>query len=110
MTRLQGRAEAGKRVDDSVPARRGKNVTLIGAIALKGFVAFVNLWGASDSLTFEALIAQLLVPNLWKGACVIMDNASIHKAKDLKPIIEAAEARLEFLPPYSPDFSPIEHC
>jgi transposase len=110
MTRLQGRAEAGMRVYDSVPASRGKNVTIIAAIALKGLIAFVNLLGASDSLAFEAFIAQLLVPNLWKGACVIMDNASIHKAEDLKPIIEAVEARLEFLPPYSPDLSPIENC
>lgn len=110
MTRLQGRAEKGKRVYDSVPRNRGKNVTIIGALALKGLVAFINIWGASDSLVFEAFIAKLLVPNLWKGACVIIDNASIHQEKDIKPIIEEVGARLEFLPPYSPDFSPIENC
>lgn len=110
MTRLYGRAEEGKRVYDSVPASRGKNVTIIGAIALKGLVAFINILGASDSLVFEAFITTLLVPNLWKGACVMADNASIHKEKDIRPIIEEAGARLEFLPPYSPDFSPIENC
>jgi len=110
MTRLYGRAEEGKRVYDSVPASRGKNVTIIGAIALKGLVAFINILGASDSLVFEAFIATLLVPSLWKGACVMVDNASIHKEKDIRPIIEEAGARLEFLPPYSPDFSPIENC
>jgi len=110
MTRLYGRAEEGKRVYDSVPASRGKNVTIIGAIALKGLVALINILGGSDSLVFEAFIATLLVPNLWKGACVILDNASIHKEKDIRPIIEKAGARLEFLPPYSPDFSPIENC
>ena len=110
MTRLYGRSEKGKRVYDSVPASRGKNLTIIGAIALKGLVAFINILGASNSVMFEAFIATLLVPNLWKGACVILDNASIHKEKDIRPIIEEAEARLEFLPPYSPDLSPIENC
>jgi transposase len=110
MTRLQGRAEKGKRAYGIVPKSRGKSVTMIGAIALKGIIAFVNIWGASDSLTFEAFIAQLLVPNLWEGACVILDNSSIHKEKDIRPIIEGVGARLEFLPPYSPDFSPIENC
>jgi hypothetical protein len=79
MTRLYGRAEKGQRVYDSVPLNRGKNVTIIGAIALKGLLAFINVFGAANGLIFEAFIATLLVPNLWKGACVLMDNASIHQ-------------------------------
>lgn len=110
MTRLYGRAEKGQRVYDSVPLNRGKNVTIIGAIALKGLLAFINVFGAANGLIFEAFIATLLVPNLWKGACVLMDNASIHQKETLEPILQEVGARLEFLPPYSPDFSPIENC
>ena len=64
-----------------------------------------------DGLTFEALIAQRLVPTLWQGAVVIMDNCSIHKNnQELEVLITAAGARIIYLPPYSPDFSPIENC
>jgi transposase len=110
MARLQGRSLRGERVYDSVPLNRGKNVSIIAAIALKGLLAFVNILGASNSLVFEAFIARLLVPNLWKGACVVMDNASIHKEKEIRPLLEKVGAKLVFLPPYSPDFSPIENC
>ena len=110
MTRLQARAIKGQRAYDHRPQQRGKNVTLIGALALKGLVAQVNLFGSADSLTFEAFIVRHLIPNLWKGAYVLLDNASIHKEEDLKPLIEAVGAKLDFLPPYSPDFSPIENC
>lgn len=110
MTRGQARAIKGERAYGNRPQQRGKNVTLIGAIALKGLVAQVNLLGAADSLTFEAFIVRYVIPNLWKGAVVIMDNSSIHQEKHLKPLMEEVGAFLEFLPPYSPDFSPIEHC
>ncbi len=79
MTRLYGRAEEGRRVYGSVPLNRGKNLRIIAAIALRGLVAFLNVLGAANGLIFEAFIATLLVPNLWKGACVLMDNASIHR-------------------------------
>ncbi len=69
-----------------------------------------SLLGATDGLTFEAFIAQKLVPQLWEGACVVMDNCSIHKGKEIENLIEAAGAKLIYLPPYSPDFSPIESC
>ena len=110
MTRTHGRSLEGERAYGSAPVQRGKNVTIIGAIALRGIVAFVNILGASNSLTFEAFIVRCLLPNLWEGACVIIDNASIHKEEELRPLIESVGARLEFLPPYSPDFSPIENC
>jgi transposase len=63
-----------------------------------------------DALTFDAFIAQKLVPQLWPGAVVIMDNCSIHKSDELEALIIAAGASLIYLPPYSPDFSPIENC
>lgn len=65
----------------------------------------VSLLGATDGLTFEAFISQKLVPKLWKGACVVMDNCSIHKGQEIEALIEAAGAKLIYLPPYSPDFS-----
>lgn len=83
---------------------------MISAISLNEVLANFNIMGTTDGLTFEAFIAQKLVPKLWKGACVILDNCSIHKGEDIKQLIEAAGASLIFLPPYSPDFSPIENC
>lgn len=69
----------------------------------------VNLLGGIDRITFEAFICQKLVPKLWKGACVLMDNYSIHKGEEIEKAVEAAGARVIYLPPYSPDFSPIEN-
>ena len=91
------------------PIKRGRNVSLIGAIGVKGILTQVSLVGATDGLTFEAFISQKLAPLLWKGACVVMDNYSIHKGKEIEDLI-AAGAKLIYLPPYSPDFSPIENC
>jgi transposase len=73
-------------------------------------VAQVSTVGAVDRLTFEAFIARKLVPNLWQGACVILDNCSIHFVKEMQALIKQAGAHLIYLPPYSPDFSPLENC
>ncbi len=92
------------------PSKRGKRVSILGAISLKKVITYSNLIGSVDGLTFEAFISQRLVPKLWKGACVIMDNCSIHLGEEVRRLIEDAGAKLMFLPPYSPDFSPIENC
>jgi transposase len=110
MEREYARAFEGSRAYGTVPLNRGKNITIIGAIALRGLIAYINLLGAANSIVFEAFIVQLLIPNLWQGAVVVMDNSRIHKEEDLRPLIEAKGASLTFLPPYSPDFSPIENC
>lgn len=110
LTRLFARSTQGTRARGKRPQQRGKNVTLIGAMSLTGVVTQVSLLGATDGLTFEAFIAQRLVPKLWKGACVVMDNCSIHKAKAIEQWITQAGASLIYLPPYSPEFSPIENC
>ena len=104
------RAIQGKRADGERPHRRGKNVSVIGAVSLNGLLTQWSALGSLDGLTCEAFIARKLVPQLWKGAVVIMDNCSIHKREELETIIAAAGARLIYLPPYSPDFSPIENC
>jgi transposase len=109
LTRLYARAAKGQRAYGAAPPR-GKNVSLIGAISLNGCLTQVALLGATDGLTFEAFIARRLLPKLWAGAVVVMDNYSIHKDPEIERLIQAAGARLIYLPPYSPDFSPIENC
>ena len=110
MTRLRARSVKGQRAYSSKPSKRGRNVSIIGALGLNGLVADYSLMGATDGLTFEAFISQTLVPKLWKGACVVMDNCSVHLGETVRQLIEAAGAQLIYLPPYSPDFSPIENC
>jgi transposase len=104
------RALSGERAYGERPNRRGKNVSVIGAISLNGLLTQWSSLGSLDALTFDAFIAQKLVPKLCPGAVVIMDNCSIHKSDDLEALITAAGASLIYLPPYSPDFSPIENC
>ncbi|MHC5748824.1 MAG: IS630 family transposase, partial [Nostoc sp.] len=110
LIRHSARSKKGKRAHGSRPQKRCKNVSIIGAIALKGVISQYSILGACDGLTFEAYISQKLVPKLWEGACVIMDNCSIHKGRDIEKLIESVGAKLIYLPPYSPDFSPIENC
>lgn len=110
LTRLFARSPKGQRARGARPQKRGKNVSLIGAIGLNGLITQVSLLGGTDGLTFEAFIAQKLVPHLWPEACVLMDNCSIHKGKEIEALLTKAGAKLIYLPPYSPDFSPIENC
>ncbi len=74
-----------------------------------GIVASINLLGSTDGLTFEAFVIRKLVPNLWQGATVVWDNSSIHKGTEIEQAIIDAGAKLIYLPPYSPDFNPIEN-
>ena len=110
LIRQFARAPKGKRAHGSCPQKRSKNVSIIGAIGLKGVITKYSLVGATDKLTFEAFISQKLVPHLWEGAYVVMDNCSIHKGKEVERLIEMAGAKLIYLPPDSPDFSLLENC
>ncbi len=110
MTRLRARSIKGKRAYSPKPSKRGQNVSLIGALGFQGILADYSLQGATDGVTFEAFISQKLVPKLWAGACVVMDNCSVHLGDTVRELIEDAGAQLIYLPPYSPDFSPIENC
>jgi transposase len=107
--RLYARALRGQRARGTRPQKRGENVSMIGAIALTGIVASINILGATDGLTFEAFVRQKLIPNLWKGATVVWDNSTIHKGKEIEQALREAGAKLIYLPPYSPDFNPIEN-
>ncbi|MGD1701576.1 IS630 family transposase [Dapis sp. BLCC M229] len=117
LVRLYARAPRGQRARGPRPQKRGQNVSMIAAICLKGIVSSINLLGSTDRLTFEAFVIQKLVPNLWPGATVVWDNSSIHQGQDIEKAlaepsgsyIAQVGARLIYLPPYSPDFNPIEN-
>lgn len=109
LVRLYARAKKGQRARGNRPNQRGKNVSMIGAIALSGIVSSINLLGATDGLTFEAFVIQKLVPHLWQGACVVWDNSTIHKGTAIAKALTEAGATLIYLPPYSPEFNPIEN-
>jgi transposase len=108
MTRLYARAPKGARAYASAPVNKGKNVTVVGALALEGIVEAMTIEGSTDGPVFSTFIEDVLVPVLRPGQTVIMDNLSSHKVDGIQDAIEAVGARLEYLPSYSPDLSPIE--
>jgi transposase len=110
MTRRYGRAPKGERVHGSVPLGHGEVATLIGALALDGVRASFSVEAATDSDVFPVFVEQVLRPALHPGDVVIWDNLSAHKAPELQAAIESAQATWLPLPPYSPDFNPIEQC
>ena len=76
-------------------------------MALRGLVGEITFPGATDGLAFKTYVTQVLVPNLWTGACVVMDNLPAHKITGIREAIEAVGATVIYLSPYSPDFSPL---
>jgi transposase len=108
MTRLRGRAPRGERLVDKVPHGHWKTTTLIAALGISGMRCSTVVDGAVNGDVFEAFVEQVLVPELRRGDVVVMDNLSSHKREHVRVLIEAAGARLVFLPPYSPDLNPIE--
>ncbi|MCK0508008.1 IS630 family transposase [Aromatoleum anaerobium] len=110
MTRHYGRALRGERVPDAVPKNHGRNVTLLGAVSCRGIDAVMTVEGPTDAAVFRAYVDQVLLPTLAPGDIVVMDNLSAHKVKGIREAIEGAQAHLLYLPPYSPDWSPIEAC
>jgi hypothetical protein len=87
MVKLYARALKGKRAYGTRPQKRGKNVSMVSAITLKEVLTFFNVLGATDRITFEAFIVRKLVPKLGKGACVVLDNPSIYKGKEIEKAI-----------------------
>ncbi len=110
MTRGYARAKKGKRAYNKCPYNRGKNITLIGAIAISGLLASLTFEGWTNKEAFLTYVKEVLVPQLWSGACVVMDNLPAHKATEVQKAIESVGARVVFLSPYSPEFNPIENC
>ena len=108
MTRSHGRCSRGERLRMGYPHGHRKTTTLVAGLRMTGMVAPMVLDGPINGDWFEAYVRKILVPDLGRGDVVIMDNLSSHKRASVREAIEAAGARLMFLPPYSPDFNPIE--
>jgi transposase len=110
MARTRGRAPRGERLRAGVPHGHWKTTTFVAGLRLTGMVAPMALDGPINGRTFQAYVEQVLVPELAPGDVVVMDNLGSHKGAGVRAAIEAAGAMLLYLPPYSPDFNPIENA
>lgn len=108
MTRLYGRGHPGTRVYDHVPNGRRETTTMIAAIGRNGAQAPWVLDGPMDGAAFAVWAENVLAPTLSREDIVVMDNRSVHKNPSARAAIEAAGAKVWDLPPYSPDYNPIE--
>lgn len=108
MTRPRGRSWCGTRLVAKVPHGHWKTTTFLAALRTSGITAPLVIDGAVNGDLFLAYVRQVLAPTLVAGDLVIMDNLSSHKRLGVREAIEAVGARLLYLPPYSPDFNPIE--
>jgi transposase len=110
MARRRGRAPRGERLRAGIPYGHWKTTTFVAGLRITGMMAPMVLDGPINRITFQAYVEQVLVPELSPGDIVVMDNLSSHKGLAVRQAIEAAGARLLYLPPYSPDFNPIENA
>jgi transposase len=110
LTRLYGWAPHDHRATGTVPRNHGKNTTLVAALAPDGLHEPWLIEGAMDTDSFAWYIAEQLAPTLRPGQVVVLDNLSAHKADRIRQAIAARSCQLLFLPPYSPDFTPIEQA
>jgi transposase len=110
MTRLYGRALRGKRCRAAVPHGYWKTTTFTGALRRSGMTAAMVLDGPMNGAAFRAYVEQVLVPTLEPGDIVVMDNLPAHKSPAIRAAIQDRGATLRYLPPYSPDFNPIENA
>jgi transposase len=110
LTRLFGRATPGVRVVEATPGYSGKHYTVIAALGLTEVTATWLLEEAMTREAFDLYVTQVLAPTLQAGDVVLIDNLNVHKSEIARRAIAAQGARLEFLPPYSPDLNPIEKC
>lgn len=110
MARTRGRAPRGERLRAAIPHGHWKTTTFVAGLRNSGMVAPMVLDGPINGLAFQAYVDQVLVPDLRPGDVVVMDNLGSHKRPGIRAAIEAAGASLLYLPPYSPDFNPIENA
>jgi transposase len=110
MARRHGRCIRGQRLRVGVPHGHWKTTTFVAGLTTRGMIAPFVLDGPINRHAFEIYVEKVLVAELRPGDIVIMDNLSSHKGPRVREMIEAAGARLLYLPPYSPDFNPIENA
>lgn len=108
LIRRYGRSPRGQRLLDHAPLGHWQTYTILAALRSDGVTAPAVFTGPIDNLSFLAYVEQVLVPTLRPGDRVVLDNLVIHKQAAVRTAIEAAGATIHFLPPYSPDFNPIE--
>ena len=110
MTRRYGRGVKGARVVGSVPLNHGQNTTIVGILGVGGVGAVTTLEGAINGAKFQSYVIETLGPTLETADVIVMDNLPAHKVVGIAEAIHQRGAQLVYLPPYSPDLSPIEHC
>ena len=110
LLRRYGRSLRGVRVRDHTPCGHWQTHTVIAALRLEGLTAAAVFNGPIDNASFLAYVEQILVPTLRPGDVVVLDNLAVHKQPEVRAAIEPVGALVRFLPPYSPDFNPIEHA
>jgi transposase len=108
MTRHYGPAVRAQRVHDAVPKNFGRNITILGALSLYGLDGVMTVEGATEAEVFRAYVSRVLAPTLRPGDVVVMDTLSSHNVAGIDNAITSTGAKLIYLPPYSPDWSPIE--
>jgi transposase len=110
LSALRAWSPKGERARCSVPRNRGPNTTLLASMTSEGMGPCLAVEGATSRIVFEAYIEKGLLPSLGRGQVVVMDNLSAHKGERVRELLESAGCELLYLPPYSPDFSPIEEA
>lgn len=110
MTRQYARAPRGERAVGAVPQSYGQNLTVLAALDGSGIRAAMLVDGAVNGTVFLAFVQKVLVPKLRRGDRVVLDNLPVHKVGGVATAIQAAGAELHYLPPYSPDYNPIEEA
>lgn len=107
---IYGWSRRGERTRYSVPRNRGKNTTLLASMTLEGMGPCLAVEGSTTAAVFEAYVERVLTPALRAGQVVVMDNLSAHKSQRVRELVESRGCELLYLPPYSPDFNPIEEA
>ncbi len=107
---LRAWSRCGQRARCTVPRNRGKNTTLLSSMSVEGIGPSLAITGAVDAQVFEAYLQRVLLPELYPGRIVVMDNFSAHKTQKVRKLVERAGCELLYLPPYSPDMNPIEEA
>ena len=110
MTRTHARAPRGERATVTEPSEYGASISVISALALRGVLAPMTIVGAVNTEVFDLYVEHVLAPALRPGDIVFLDNVRFHYSERAVSLIQGAQANVEYLPAYSPDFDPIEEC
>lgn len=108
--REYARAKRGEKIYADIPGKKRERISMIGGLIERKFIAPMTFNGGCDNVIFNLWLEQILLPQLSLGTTIVMDNAAFHKNVKTKELIEGAGCHLLYLPTYSPDLNPIEHC